>query len=115
MPVELRQIAFYPQQRQYIFSDSEPGIEIVQSGSGDYIKCTDENNAVVFRIRIGSHLYTQSGGFFSVLLHSALNLGIIRTAHSDPASTYPINSLDKRCHFAAPGDTSISEPAPDSM
>ena len=72
-------------------------------------------NAVVFRIRIGSHLYTQSGGFFSVLLHSALNLGIIRTAHSVPASTYPINSLDKRCDFAAPGDTSISEPAPDSM
>ena len=50
MPVDLRQISFYPQQRQYIFSDSEPGIEVVQSGSGDYIKCTDENNAVVFRI-----------------------------------------------------------------
>ena len=47
MPVDLRQIAFYPQQRQYIFSDSEPGIEVVQSGSGDYIKCTDENDAVL--------------------------------------------------------------------
>ena len=50
MPVDLRQISFYPQQRQYIFSDSEPGIEVVQSGSGAYIKCTDENDAVVFQI-----------------------------------------------------------------
>jgi len=61
MPVDLRQISFYPQQRQYIFSDSEPGIEVVQSGSGDYIKCTDENNAVVFRIR-NDGLITSAAG-----------------------------------------------------
>ena len=32
MPVDLRQISFYPQKRQFLLSDSEPGIEIVQSG-----------------------------------------------------------------------------------
>ena len=61
MPVDLRQISFYPQQRQYIFSDSEPGIEVVQSGSGDYIKCTDASNAVVFRIR-NDGLITSAAG-----------------------------------------------------
>ena len=61
MPVDLRQIAFYPQQRQYIFSDSEPGIEIVQSGSGDYLKCTDENNNEVFRIQ-NDGLITSAAG-----------------------------------------------------
>ena len=50
MPVDLRQISFYPQRRQYIFSDSEPGIEIVQSGDGAYIKCTDENDNVIFQV-----------------------------------------------------------------
>ena len=50
MPVDLRQISFYPLKRQYIVSDSEPGIEVVQSGSGAYLKCTDENDAVVFQV-----------------------------------------------------------------
>ena len=50
MPVDLRQISFYPQKRQYIVSDSEPGIEVVQSGSGAYLKCTDENDAVIFQV-----------------------------------------------------------------
>ncbi|ASE99937.1 hypothetical protein [uncultured virus] len=50
MPVDLRQISFYPLKRQFIVSDSEPGIEVVQSGSGAYLKCTDENNAVIFQV-----------------------------------------------------------------
>ena len=37
MPVDLRQISFYPAQRQYVLNDSEPGLEIVQSGSGNYL------------------------------------------------------------------------------
>ena len=50
MPVDLRQISFYPLKRQFIVSDSEPGIEVVQSGSGAYLKCTDENDAVIFQV-----------------------------------------------------------------
>ena len=61
MPVDLRQISFYPQQRQYIFSDSEPGIEIVQSGSGDYIKFTDSNNDMVFRVTNDGLIQSSAG------------------------------------------------------
>ena len=50
MPVDLRQISFYPLKRQFIVGDSEPGIEVVQSGSGAYLKCTDENDAVIFQV-----------------------------------------------------------------
>ena len=39
MPVDLRQISFYPAQRQYILNDSQAALELVQSGSGDYIMC----------------------------------------------------------------------------
>jgi hypothetical protein len=71
MPVDLRQISFYPQQRQYIFSDSEPGIEIVQSGGGDYLKCTDENNAIVFRIATDGLITSAAGAAEYSTLSSA--------------------------------------------
>lgn len=34
MPVDLRQISFYPARRQYLPSDSEPALELIQSGTG---------------------------------------------------------------------------------
>ena len=75
MPVDLRQISFYPRQRQYIFSDSEPGIEIVQSGSGD-----------VVIIQSGRHFFVdvviiQSGSvevLFVVFIFSELCLEVLR-------------------------------------
>ena len=48
MPVDLRQISFYPAQRQYIANDSQPSLELIQSGSGDYIVARASGGGTLF-------------------------------------------------------------------
>ena len=62
MPVDLRQISFYPAKRQYILSDSEPGLEIIQSGSGAYLVCRPTGGGTpVFQITNAGVIQSAAG------------------------------------------------------
>ena len=62
MPVDLRQISFYPAQRQYIVNDSQAALELVQSGSGDYIVCRPSGGGTpVFQITNSGLIQSSAG------------------------------------------------------
>jgi len=79
MPVDLRQISFYPAKRQYILNDSEPGLEIIQSGSGNYLVARPTGGgSPVFQINNAGVISSAAGTaeFSTVQSTSGANLSL---------------------------------------
>ena len=97
MPVDLRQISFYPAQRQYIANDSQPSLELVQSGSGDYIVCRASGGGTpVFQITNAGVISGAAGIFEASLIRSIAGQDMTINANGASNSVFfQINGQNK--------------------
>jgi len=97
MPVDLRQISFYPAKRQYIVNDSEEALELVQSGSGDYLVCrASGGGSPVFSINNAGIISSTAGILEASTIRSASGENLTLNANGAGNSVFfQINGVNK--------------------